>query len=81
MGILLGASVLRSKDPQVNRLFQELVLVFAPRGCTLDAVHVWSEDNALADFLSRMTADTAIPVSLRGVSRTKWYGHEPWRIV
>ena len=81
LGVMFGASVLRSKDRRINMLLQELALVFAPRGFSLDAVHVWSEDNAMADYLSRMKAESEIPVSLKGVSRTSWFGPEPWLIV
>ena len=81
LGVLLGASVLRSKDAHINRLFMELALVFAPRGSSLDSVHVWSEDNVLTDTLSRMKAGEAQPACLKDVSRTSWYGGEPWHFV
>ena len=81
MGVLWGTSILRSKDPHINRLMMELALVFAPGGSSLECVHVWSEDNELADELSRMTAGSAVPPCLIGISRAAWSGAEPWRNV
>ena len=81
LGVLWGASILRSKDAHINRLFMELALVFVPGGSSLDCVHVCAEDSELADTLSRMAADTAPPPCSRGVGRTSWYGKDPWLIV
>ena len=46
LGDLYGAVKFRSKDPWINRMFLRLALLFAPRGDTLEAVHIWSEANA-----------------------------------
>jgi hypothetical protein len=47
-------------------------LLVAPCGSTLDAMHIWSEENHLADSLSRLDSDkSALPASLDNVPRTK----------
>ena len=49
----------------------ELALLMAPRGSTLEAIHVWSEENLLADTLSRMADDKlALPIVLAKVRRS-----------
>ena len=57
LGMLHGAVKFRSKDPGINLIFMELALIFAPRGSTVEAVHIWSEENQLADVLSRCIAE------------------------
>ena len=66
LGDLYGAVRFRSKDPWINRMFLRLALLFAPRGDTLEAVHIWSEANALADTLSRLNEGAALPECLKG---------------
>ena len=72
LGDLYGAVKFRSKDPWINRMFLRLALLFAPRGDTLEAVHIWSEANALADTLSRLNEGAALPECLRGCPHTQW---------
>ena len=68
--MLSGAAKFRSKDPLINKVFMELALLVAPRGATLEAMHVWSEENRLADFLSRIADDSAtLPEILAKVPR------------
>ena len=81
LGVLFGTTALHSKDTHINKLFMELALVLAPTGRTVDAIHVWSEDNALADRLSRLTADDELPREVKGVRRTAWPEHLKWQIV
>ena len=61
----------------------ELALVLAPTGRALEAIHVWSEDNELADRLSRLTDHTVanIPPELCEVTRTVWPDALQWRII
>ena len=61
----------------------ELVLILAPTGRCVEAIHVWSEDNELADKLSRLTGESEdeIPTSLLQVSRTVWNTTTDWKIV
>ena len=72
LGDLYGAVRFRSKDPWINRMFLRLALLFAPRGDTLEAVHIWSEANALADTLSRLNEGAALPECLKGCPHTRW---------
>ena len=80
LGMLHGAVRFKSKDPGINLLFMELALLFAPRGATLEAMHWWSEENELADDLSRLDEGAQIPLALNGVPRTPWSSLE-WRIL
>jgi len=71
LGMLFGAARFRSKDPTINRVFMEMALLMAPRGSTLDAIHIWSEENYLADLLSRRSSnDEALPLLLAKVPRS-----------
>ena len=71
LGMLCGAARFRSKDPLINRVFMEMALLMAPRGSTLEAIHIWSEENQLADSLSRIVADSlTLPAILTKVPRT-----------
>ena len=82
IGVLFGTTALHSKDIQINRLFMELALILAPTGRAIEAIHVWSEDNALADQLSRLPHESAKPPrELEGIRRTVWPDNLPWQIV
>ena len=71
LGMLSGAAKFRSKDPVINEVFMELALLIAPRGDTLEAMHIWSEENLLADVLSRIADDSCtLPAILAKVPRT-----------
>ena len=72
MGMLYGAAKFRSKDPIINNIFMEMALLVAPRGATIEAIHVWSEENEIADTLSRMGTDDklVLPILLAKVART-----------
>ena len=81
MGVLFGTAVLRSKDKHINKLMMELALLLAPTGRCIDALHIWSEDNDLADALSRMNTNDDAPNILKTVSRTNWVETKWWKIV
>jgi hypothetical protein len=38
--MLYGAARFRSKDAQIKRIFMEMALLAAPRGTTLEAMHI-----------------------------------------
>ena len=80
LGMLHGAVKFKSKDPAINCIFMELALLFAPRGGTLSAVHFWSEENDVADDLSRLEEGAAIPAIVSGVRRTQ-AARDGWRIL
>jgi len=54
LGVLHGAAKFKAKDPGIKLIFMEMALIFAPQGSTIEALHIWSEENALADALSRL---------------------------
>ena len=53
LGIMFSAIKFKARSPSLNKLAMLMALVFAPHGRSLDGVHLWSEQNTLADFLSR----------------------------
>ena len=57
-----GAGKFRSKDPTVSELFMGLAFIYGRHGCTVEAVHLWSADNHLADDLSRGVTPPSLPV-------------------
>jgi len=80
LGMLHGAAKFRSKDVMINKIFQEIALLFAPAGAVLDAMHIWSEENKVADTLSRMdTEHLDLPNILAKVRRSPPPAMEIWR--
>ena len=77
-GVLHGAVTLHSKDPVINKVFGEVALLIGPSGGCLKAVHYWSEDNEVADALSRSSQGAPLPHCCRH-SRRRDGGHDPWR--
>ena len=70
MGVLQGAVVFHAQDPVINAIFMELALLFAPKGAELSAMHVWSENNTLADTLSRLAEGAEMPPLLTKLPRS-----------
>jgi hypothetical protein len=62
LGIMHNAVRFKSKDAVINLMCMEVALVFAPRGAELEAVHLWSEHNDVADALSRRREGAPLPV-------------------
>ena len=69
LGILQAAVKFKAKDVAVNALYMELALIFAPHGVELSAVHVWSENNVLADTVRRLDEGAVLPPILAKVPR------------
>ena len=61
LGVLHAAIRFKSNDPIINLMCMELALLFAPHGSELEAMHLWSEDNTVADALSRLHEGVALP--------------------
>ena len=61
LGIMHNAIKFNSKDPVINLMCMEVALLFAPVGAELEAVHLWSEHNDLADALSRLQEGALFP--------------------
>ena len=71
LGMLYGAARFRSKDAHINRIFMEMALLAALRGTTLEAMHIWSAENHLADTLSRLESEKlTLPPLIAKVPRT-----------
>ncbi len=68
-GVLQDAIRLRAKEPRLNRIFCEAALCLAPHGKSLEALHIWSEDNVTCDRISRAQSETDLPRELR---RCRW---------
>ena len=69
LGILQAAVRFKAKDAGINALYMEMALLFAPHGAELSAVHVWSENNVLADTISRLDEGAVLPAILTKVPR------------
>jgi hypothetical protein len=53
-GVLADLVQLRGKAPAVNEVAKEVALHLAPQGRDLAGLHIWGENNALSDQLSRV---------------------------
>ena len=70
-GRLYGAARLRSKDAQSNEIVMELAPLAAPHSLTIEAIHVWSAKNHLADTFGRMENERLpLPALLARIPRT-----------
>ena len=70
----------RAKGPGVNVVAMEMALRLAPAGLILMATHLWSEQNVIADQLSRMHEGAPLPPALSADS----FEEPPqavWRVV
>ena len=63
-GVLGALTRMRSDDPVINLIAMELALWIAPRGLALEGLHVWGEENAIADQLSRLSQGVPVPACL-----------------
>ena len=63
-GILGSLTAFRSDDPIINNISKEVALVLAPLGFELAAIHIWGEENVMADDLSRICQGQGIPFRL-----------------
>eukprot|EP00971_Amphidinium_carterae_P350099 6491380-Amphidinium_carterae.1 len=66
----------RAKSPLINRLVRECAMILAPMGRCMQAVHVHSAANKLADSLSRLAQGAVLPTELETVPRMKLLGCE-----
>ena len=68
-GVLGALTRMRSDDPIINLITMELALWIAPRGLSVEGLHIWGEENAAVDQLNRLSQGVALPPCLRGVAR------------
>ena len=62
--MLQGLAALRARGPGVNLVAMEMALRLAPAGLILSSTHLWPEQNAVADALSRQREGTGLPAGL-----------------
>ena len=67
LGMMQGAVRFRSRDPAINLIFMEIAFIIGREGRTLEALHLWSQQNQLADDLSRCAEGIPMPDILLGV--------------
>ena len=70
LGVLQGAVLFRAQDAMINAMVTEMALLFAPKGVEFSAMHIWSENNVLADTLSRLAEGAVVPPVLIQVARS-----------
>ena len=82
-GVLSGLVQMRASSSIINEICKELALAIAPWGMQLTGIHVYSEQNKLADALSRMAVGAGLPPGLGGVpvDLPAPRGHSAWRIL
>ncbi len=70
-GVLYDAVKFKAKDTTINMIMAELALLVAPLGLEIETMHIWSEWNHVADYLSRpAVAAQDPPPELQGVPST-----------
>ena len=72
LGVTHEVITLSAKSEIVNKIAMELALHLAPLCLSLAGIHIWGEENELADALSRLFSGAALPKILASVPR-----HEP----
>ena len=80
LGMLQGATRFRSKDPVINVMFMQMALAIGREGRTIEALHLWSQQNELADDLSRASEGVLTPSCLSGVSSSRPF-QGPWNLL
>ena len=80
LGMLRGATRFRSKDPVINCMFMQMALAIGREGRTIEALHLWSQQNKLADDLSRASEGVPTPTCLKSVPPSVPL-QGPWRLL
>ena len=70
-GVLQAVLARRARDPNINSIVAEVQLLLGPSMLDLYAAHVWSEENLIADALSRMCQGASLPDVLVGVKQSR----------
>ena len=76
LGVMHGIVQLSSKAFIVNEIAKELALHLAPLCISLSGIHIWGEENALADALSRLFSGKELPHEVS--SATRIFPTESW---
>ena len=81
-GVLQGALARRAKNPGINKIVAETMLVLSETAHEFAAVHFWSEDNAVCDMLSRREeAGFMKPRELVQSRECEASRKEPWKFL
>ena len=67
-GVLRAVLARRAKAPTINKLVMEIQLALGPSMQDLHATHIWSEDNGVADQLTRRAEGADLPASCASAS-------------
>ena len=79
-GVLKAVLQRRAKAPVVNLIVAEMQLVLGQTMFDMFAAHVWSEENVVADLLSRQAEGAPFPDQL--LSAAKWNAKRgPWALL
>ena len=70
-GVLRAVLAKRARNAAINLVIAEIGLTLAPTNFDLQAAHLWSEENALADALSRRAEGVEIPAELANAVKDK----------
>ena len=70
LGVMHGMVQWSAKARIVNEISKEIALLFAPLCLSLMGIHIWGEENELADALSRLYSGKDFPPQLASVPRT-----------
>ena len=76
LGVMHGIIQLSSKAFIVNEIAKEMALHLAPLCISLSGIHIWGEENALADALSRLFSGKELPLEVS--SATRIFPTESW---
>ena len=76
LGVMHSIIQLSSKVFIVNEIAKELALHLAPLCTSLSGIHIWGEENALADALSRLFSGKELPLEVS--SATRIFPTESW---
>ena len=81
-GVLQGVLARRAKNPGINKIVAETMLVLSETAHEFAAVHFWSEDNAVCDMLSRREeAGFMKPRELAQSRECEACRKEPWEFL
>ena len=69
LGVMHGIIQLSSRAFIVNEIAKELALHLAPLCISLAGIHIWGEENALADALSRLFSGKELPIEVSSATR------------
>ena len=79
--VLQAVVTRKAKSPHLNLVILEIQLELGATMYDLTAAHFWSEENEIADALSRLPEGVAIPAALAKAERTPSTRRRKWRFL